>query len=165
MNGKTICVKVDLDTGLLEAINLTVTEWSHIQELDYEQIPFKCRFCHGYGHFSWNCKKKSEEEIENEKDKQWTQVQKAGSSNQGPIKKGKESKTMKGDSIVGKNYLIPRAVDISKAPSNHFVVLSSSEALLEGGEMQQFDGNEINSEVNTVTLDQAGPSLSDPKLG
>ena len=31
-----ICVEVDLETGLPEAINLTVVEWSHTQELDYE---------------------------------------------------------------------------------------------------------------------------------
>ena len=65
-----ICVEVDLETGLLEAINLTVVDWSHIHELDYEQIPFKCRFCHGYGHFARNCEKKSEEEIEHVKDAQ-----------------------------------------------------------------------------------------------
>ena len=62
-----ICVEVDLETGLLEAINLTVVEWSYTQELDYEQIPFKCRFCHGYGHFARNCKKKGEEDNDNEK--------------------------------------------------------------------------------------------------
>ena len=47
-----ICVKVDLEIGLPKAINLTVADWSHTQELDYEQIPFKCCFCHGYGHFT-----------------------------------------------------------------------------------------------------------------
>ena len=47
-----ICVEVDLETRLPKAINLTVAGWSHIQELDYEQIPFKCRFCHGYGNFA-----------------------------------------------------------------------------------------------------------------
>ena len=54
-----ICVEVDLETGIPEAIKLTVAEWSHIQELDYEQIPFKCILFHGYGHFSRNCEKKS----------------------------------------------------------------------------------------------------------
>ena len=37
-----ICVEVELEVGLPEAINLTVAEWSHVQELDYEQFPFKC---------------------------------------------------------------------------------------------------------------------------
>ena len=39
-----ICVEVDLEVGLPEAINLKVADWSHFQELDYEQLPFKCRF-------------------------------------------------------------------------------------------------------------------------
>ena len=47
-----ICVEVDLEIGLPEAIQLIVVERSYLQVLDYEQIPFKCRFCHGYGHFS-----------------------------------------------------------------------------------------------------------------
>ena len=53
-----ICVEVGLEVGLPEAINLTVADWTYVQELDYEQLPFKCRFCHGYGHFAKSCKKK-----------------------------------------------------------------------------------------------------------
>ena len=55
-----ICVEVDLEIGLPEAIQLIVAKWSYIQELDYEQIPFKCWFCHGYGNFARNCKKRLE---------------------------------------------------------------------------------------------------------
>ena len=71
-----ICVEVDIEVGLSEAIKLMVTDWSHIQELDYEQFLFKCRHCHGYGIFSRSCKKKTEEETDKEKGDQWTQVQK-----------------------------------------------------------------------------------------
>jgi len=53
-----ICVEVDLEIGLPEAIKLTIADWSYIQELDYEQQPFKCRNCHEYGHFARYCKKK-----------------------------------------------------------------------------------------------------------
>ena len=74
---------MDLEVGLPEAINLTVAEWSYVQELDYEQLPFKCSFCHGYGHFSRTCKKKIEEELEKEKGDQWTKVQKPNSAKQG----------------------------------------------------------------------------------
>jgi len=55
-----ICVEVNLEKGLPEAIKLTLGEWSHIQELDYEQIPFKCLHCHVYGHFAKRCPKASE---------------------------------------------------------------------------------------------------------
>ena len=37
-----ICVEVDLEIGLPEAIKLKVVDWSYFQELDYEQILFKC---------------------------------------------------------------------------------------------------------------------------
>ena len=52
-----ICVEIDLGKGLPEAIKLKVEDWTHIQQLDYEQIPFKCKLCHEYGHFSNRCSK------------------------------------------------------------------------------------------------------------
>jgi len=55
-----ICVEVNLEKGLPEAIKLTMGDWSHVQELDYEQIPFKCLHCHVYGHFAKSCPKASE---------------------------------------------------------------------------------------------------------
>jgi len=56
-----ICVEVNLEKGLPEAIKLSLGDWSHIQELDYEQIPFKCLRCHAHGHFARNCPKAAEE--------------------------------------------------------------------------------------------------------
>jgi hypothetical protein len=56
-----ICVEVNLEKGLSDAIKLSLGEWCHIQELDYEQIPFKCLRCHAYGHFAKSCPKISEE--------------------------------------------------------------------------------------------------------
>ena len=55
-----ICVEVNLEKGLSEALQLTVGEWSHIQELDYEHIPFKCLYFHVYGHFVKRCPKAKE---------------------------------------------------------------------------------------------------------
>ena len=37
-----ICVEVDLEIGLPEAIQLIVADWYYVQELDYEKILFKC---------------------------------------------------------------------------------------------------------------------------
>jgi hypothetical protein len=56
-----ICVEVDLEVGLPEAVKLKVGEWQHLQKLDYEQLPFKCRGCHDYGHFQRNCPKSLQE--------------------------------------------------------------------------------------------------------
>jgi hypothetical protein len=56
-----IFVEVNLEKGLPEAIKLSLGEWCHIQELDYEKIPFKCLRCHAYGHFIKRCPKVFEE--------------------------------------------------------------------------------------------------------
>ena len=47
-----ICVEVDLEKGLPESINLSIDGWNHFQTVDYEQIAFKCKYCHEYGHFA-----------------------------------------------------------------------------------------------------------------
>jgi hypothetical protein len=52
-----ICVEVDLEAGLPEAVKLTVGSWTHYQKLDYEHLPFKCRNCQEHGHFQRNCPK------------------------------------------------------------------------------------------------------------
>ena len=36
-----ICVEVDLEKGLPEAIKLKLDDWIHIQKIYYEKIPFK----------------------------------------------------------------------------------------------------------------------------
>jgi len=58
-----ICVEVDLGKGLPEAIKLKVDQWAHIQQVDYEQLPFKCKVCHEYGHFANRCSKNKSIEI------------------------------------------------------------------------------------------------------
>ena len=84
-----ICVEVDLEIGLPEAIQLSVANWTHIQELDYEQLPFKCRLCHEYGHFARYCKKRNEETTEKEKEEQWKQAKKTTFSRQSNKNKAK----------------------------------------------------------------------------
>ena len=49
-----ICVEVDLEAGLPEAVKLMIGSWQHYQKLDYEQLPFKCRNCQEHGHFQRN---------------------------------------------------------------------------------------------------------------
>ena len=58
-----ICVEVDLEKGLPKSIILSIDGWNHLQTVDYEQIPFKCKYCHEYGHFAKSCPKKPEKPI------------------------------------------------------------------------------------------------------
>jgi hypothetical protein len=62
-----------------------------VQILDYEQLPFKCRKCHVYGHFARNCPTNAEPE--KGKEEGWNQVKRAkiNHKNQkpgGPLAKG-----------------------------------------------------------------------------
>jgi len=41
-----ICVEVDLEKGLSEAIQLTLDNLSYVQQVEYEKIPFKCKEYH-----------------------------------------------------------------------------------------------------------------------
>ena len=60
-----LCVEVDLEKGIPEAIELTLDGWSYIQTIDYEKLPFKCKACHEYGHFAKNYTKATLENPEN----------------------------------------------------------------------------------------------------
>jgi hypothetical protein len=52
-----ICIEFDLEKGILEEVIISLDNWQHVQQLDYEQLPFKSKFCHEYGHFSRNFNK------------------------------------------------------------------------------------------------------------
>ena len=47
-----ISVHLNPREGLAEAIQLHYRNWSFIQALDYEQLPFRCHICHMYGHMA-----------------------------------------------------------------------------------------------------------------
>ena len=68
-----ICVEVDLEAGLPEAVKLTVGSWTHYQKLDYEHLPFKCRNCQEHGHFQRYCPKLAAEKEDAEG---WQKVKK-----------------------------------------------------------------------------------------
>ena len=72
--------------------------WEHVQELDYEQLPFKCRFCHGYEHFARTCKKNLEEETIQEKGAQRSLVQQSSS-----VKQGIKAKVSRGEKGLSSN--------------------------------------------------------------
>ena len=45
-------MEVDLEKGLPTVVNLCIDSWMHVQEVDYDQLPFKCKLCHENGHFT-----------------------------------------------------------------------------------------------------------------
>ena len=49
-----ICVYMDLSRELPKAISLNWEDEEWIQPIDYEQLPFRCRHCHDYGHLGRN---------------------------------------------------------------------------------------------------------------
>ena len=48
---------MDLSRELPEAISLNWEDEEWIQPIDYEQLPFRCRHCHEYGHLGRDCPK------------------------------------------------------------------------------------------------------------
>jgi len=68
-----ICVEVDLEKGLPKAIEITLHNWTYLQQVDYEQLPFKCKICHEYGHFTKRCPKVPSNPPSREYQEQWQQ--------------------------------------------------------------------------------------------
>jgi hypothetical protein len=59
--------------GLREAIQLTLDSWSYIQQVDYEQLPFKCKSFHEYGHFVKSCLQVKSAQPKKQNYEQWQQ--------------------------------------------------------------------------------------------
>ncbi|KAH9304260.1 hypothetical protein KI387_008664, partial [Taxus chinensis] len=55
MSYARICVLMDLNQSLPQKISLAVEDETWEQVLDYENIPFRCRSCHEYGHLVKDC--------------------------------------------------------------------------------------------------------------
>jgi hypothetical protein len=50
-----ICIEMDVSGALLEAIFLEFRDDEWIQNIDYEEIPFRCRRCHEHGNLYREC--------------------------------------------------------------------------------------------------------------
>ena len=140
-----------------------MVDWTHIQVLDYEQLPFKCRHCHGYGHFAKHCKKKSEDGAEKEKGDQWTQIQKSGTTKQSNRNKGKALSTGRGapPEAQAEGSSVPSRADI---PTNPFEILSTLEKLQDPADKedeQQANNMEENKrQEETVPLQSKTPKVA-----
>ena len=111
--------------GLPEAIKLKVDDWSHIQQLDYEQIPFKCNVCHEYGHFANRCTKIVNADND-EQDGHWESVKKKKTS---PPLKSVMEPAVPGPSNLRPPSPSPLIPDPPLPPSsNPFAILSEAES-------------------------------------
>ena len=114
-----ICVEVDLEKGLPEAINLSMNGWNHLQTVDYGKILFKCKTCHEYGHFAKFCPKKIwTEEGESQKE-EWNEVHKrkgskAGPSKASPVKKKPNANKFQALEIVEEEEIVMEEKYIEK---------------------------------------------------
>jgi len=51
-----ILVKINVREGLGDEVDLAMGPFRHTQKIDYENVPFRCRRCHVYGHLVADCK-------------------------------------------------------------------------------------------------------------
>jgi hypothetical protein len=65
-----ICIEMDVSGALPEAISLEFRDEEWIQNIDYEQIPFRCRRCHEHGHLIRECPLNKKQEATNPKTQQ-----------------------------------------------------------------------------------------------
>jgi hypothetical protein len=103
---------VDLEVGLPKAIKIKVGSWTHVQVLDYEQLPFKCRKCHVYGHFARGCPNKGE--AEKGKEDGWNQVKRSKTTHKKTEAQGSQPASTQNDPPP-------------KSQGNRYELLSSSE--------------------------------------
>jgi hypothetical protein len=65
-----ICIEMDVSGALPEAISLEFRDEEWIQNIDYEQIPFRCRRCHEHDHLIRECPLNKKQEATNPKTQQ-----------------------------------------------------------------------------------------------
>ncbi|XP_059076672.1 uncharacterized protein LOC131875950 [Cryptomeria japonica] len=52
-----VCVEIDLSMPLPDSVEVSAGSYTWVQQIDYETLPFRCRFCHEYGHLQRRCPK------------------------------------------------------------------------------------------------------------
>eukprot|EP00253_Pinus_taeda_P013884 PITA_13884 len=161
-----ICIEADLEIGPPEAIKLSVANWTHIQELDYEQLHFKCRYCHEYGHFARYCKKKNEETIEREKGEQWKQVKKSANNRQNNKRKAKETGDKSGQEIESHQNVRNKEVMSTVEDKNPFESLTPPSEPLETEQedppqLKNIDSQAPGNTSNPNPSNKSSPSYAD----
>lgn len=66
-----ICVEVNIGKGLQDVVQLCIGNWTFLQPLEYEQLPFQCKACHEYGNFAKDCPKTKQNADPANREEQW----------------------------------------------------------------------------------------------
>ena len=64
---------------------MNLDNWSYIKQVDYEKIPFKCKACHGYGHFAKNGPQVKETQEQDIKQNHWQQPKRKKDTGKNPL--------------------------------------------------------------------------------
>ena len=127
-----ICVLMDFDKPLPKKITLQFGEDTWEQVVDYENIPFRCRICHEYGHLASACPNKIPEQKKEDVNSTGFQLPKKKNTQKKPVMK-----------------------DQSKSSANMFEILSTNDVPSEEEEIveteileTQFKYEGKNSEIN-----------------
>jgi hypothetical protein len=138
-----LCVEVDLEKGLPEAIQLTLDNWSYVQQVDYEKIPFKCKSCHEYGHFTKSCPQTKESQEQDLKQDQWQQ----------PKRKKTVGKTTmippqgQGEKTTGSRERPPSSPQKGESSHNRYVIIPIEDSMEDPRERQEENGRKRQEEI------------------
>jgi hypothetical protein len=107
--------------------------WSYIQQVDYEQIPFKCKICHEYGHFAKSCPQAKDTQDQDPKQDQWQQPKRKKPN-------GKTQQTLhqnQREKLPDPKEKNPRSPQKGESSHNRYVDLSQGDTLPEAKEPQE----------------------------
>jgi len=122
-----LCVYVDMEKCFPEAIQLTLDHWSYIQIVNYEQLSFKCKTCHEYGHFTKKCPKKKIDQPEEKEKEQWQQTKrKKTTNNYGPQPQEHKTNSKPNFPLKGKYPMMGN--NNRERSKNRYVVLENMES-------------------------------------
>jgi hypothetical protein len=166
-NCARICVEVDLEAGLPEAVKLSVGSWTHYQKLDYEHLPFKCRNCQEHGHFQRNCPKKQTTGKEDAEG--WQKVKRGKNSNNARGKDKRNQEPIKGGQPSQNVYNVHESPQKNPSPADGTVgdvdpPLGPSETI--SPTKRPSPDNEyirLNSNTDTETQEEEEGEASSPK--
>jgi hypothetical protein len=126
--------------------------------VDYEQLPFKCKSCHEYGHFAKNCPKSKVDQPEEKEQEQWQQAKRKKIPNKAATHQQERREiSMPSSPNKGKSLMVGDHEEESS--KNRYTTLENLEAeTIDSKEKEITEENQIHQEKDsTLPLDQQEP--------